>query len=210
MAYQSLKPLWWGVVLPLAGLIILGAVVATDRTLPAWDTAFLLRLHRYATPELNRAMGLATDLGTVWGVLPVACALFTVWLWQGHYRQGLYLAMVMGGSAMLNMSTKLLWHRVRPGLWEGVPYHSDFSFPSGHATYSMTLVLALLLLGWKIPQRPWMLVVGGMFVGFVGFSRVYLGAHYPSDVLGGWLLATAWAVGLYYVMFRVWPVKPWR
>ena len=74
--------------------------------------------------------------------------------------------------------------------------------PSGHATYSLALTLALVLLTWESPKRPWIVGFGVAFVGLIGLSRLYLGVHYPSDIVGGWLLATAWAVGLYQVMFR--------
>jgi undecaprenyl-diphosphatase len=113
-----------------------------------------------------------------------------------------YLALVMAGSAGLNLTAKLLWHRVRPALWEDIPPHSDFSFPSGHATYSLTFVLALILINWGSPKRPWLLALGGLFALAIGVSRVYLGVHFPSDIFGGWLLAIAWAVGLYQLMFR--------
>ncbi|NMF86052.1 phosphatase PAP2 family protein [Nodosilinea sp. P-1105] len=207
MEQKSLNLIWWGVAFPLAALMTLGFVVATDRTLPAWDTAFLLRLHRYATPQLNQFMAIATDMGTFWGVLPVSVGMIGLGLWQGQRRAAAFLGLVMGGSACLNMVAKLLWHRVRPSLWEGIPLHSDFSFPSGHATYSMALVLALILIYWHTPRRPWLVLFGGLFVLFVGFSRVYLGVHFPSDIVGGWLLATAWTVGMYQLLFDLPPIK---
>lgn len=202
MSQATLKPLWLGVALPLTGLIALGLLVATYPTLPAWDAAFLLRLHRYATPAMNRAVAIATDLGTFWGVLPASLGLMAVSLWHRRWQSASYLAFVMAGSAGLNQIAKLLWHRVRPALWDGVPPHSDFSFPSGHATYSMAFVLALILLNWDSPKRPWLFGSGGLFVLCIGASRVYLGVHFPSDIVGGWLLAIAWAIGLRQLLFR--------
>jgi undecaprenyl-diphosphatase len=201
-----LKSILWGAALPLAALVVLGLVVAVYPALPAWDAAFLLRLHRYATPTLNRWIAILTDLGTVWGVLPATLGLVAVAFWQRRWHQGTYLGLTMLGCIILNPLAKLLWHRVRPTLWEGVPPYAGFSFPSGHATYSMAFVLALVLLTLDSPQRPWIVAFGSLFVGFIGFSRVYLGVHFPSDILGGWLLATAWAVGLYQVMVQFWPM----
>ncbi|MBE9159557.1 phosphatase PAP2 family protein [Nodosilinea sp. LEGE 06152] len=205
MSYSTLtplKPLWLGVALPLAGLVTLGLLVAAHPTLPAWDAAFLLRLHRYASPALNQAVAIATDLGTFWGVLPASLGLMALGLWHRRWQPASYLAFVMAGSAVLNPIAKQLWHRVRPALWDGIPPHTDFSFPSGHATYSMAFVMALVLLNWENPKRPWLLGLGGLFVFCIGASRVYLGAHYPSDILGGWLLAIAWAIGLHQLMFH--------
>jgi undecaprenyl-diphosphatase len=185
----------------VVGLVALGLLVAAHPALPAWDAAFLLRLHRYATPAMNRGVAIATDLGTFWGVLPATLGLMAVGLWHRRWQSTSYLALVMAGSAVLNQIAKLLWHRVRPALWDGIPPHSDFSFPSGHATYSMTFVIALVLLNWESPRRSWLIGLGGLFALAIGASRVYLGVHFPSDILGGWLLAIAWAIGLHQAMF---------
>ncbi len=205
MPHSALKPLWllWlGVALPLTGLVALGLLVATYPALPAWDATFLLRLHRYASPAFNRSVVVISNMGTFWGVLPASIGL-TAWaLWQRRWPVARYLTLVMVGSAGLNMTAKLLWHRVRPTLWEGIPLHADFSFPSGHATYSMTFVLALVLLNWDSPRRPWLIGLGGLFVLVIGFTRVYLGVHFPSDIVGGWLLAIAWAIGLHQLLFH--------
>lgn len=206
---RPLLPSPWAFGLPLAALlalILLGFWVTTNPTLAAWDTAFLLRLHHYATPELNRIVAVATNLGTHLGVLPASLGFIALALGLRRWPTAAYLALVTTGSAILNFSAKLLWQRPRPALWEGVPFHSDFSFPSGHATYSMTLVLALVLLNWPSPKRPWLIGLGGFFVLAIGFSRLYLGVHFPSDIVGGWLLAITWAVGLYQVMGRWWPL----
>lgn len=205
MSQATLKPLWLGVALPLAGLIALGFLVAHP-ALPAWDAAFLLRLHRYASPAFNRSVVAISGMGTFWGVLPASIGLTALALWYRRWPVARYLTLVMAGSAGLNMIAKLFWHRVRPALWEGIPPHADFSFPSGHATYSMTFVLALVLLNWDSPRRPWLLGLGGLFALVIGFSRVYLGVHFPSDVVGGWLLAIAWAIGLHQLMFHWGPL----
>lgn len=202
---QPLAPQPRGFLLPIAAflaLILLGGLVTTYPAISAWDAAFLLRLHDYATPTLDRAVAVATHLGTHLGVLPATVVLIVLALGRQRWSTAAYLALVMAGSAILNLNAKLLWHRPRPSLWEGIPFHGDFSFPSGHATYSMTFVVALVLLNWHIPKRPWLIGLGGAFVLAIGFSRLYLGVHFPSDIVGGWLLAVAWAIGLHHLMFR--------
>ncbi|HIK46302.1 MAG TPA: phosphatase PAP2 family protein [Leptolyngbyaceae cyanobacterium M65_K2018_010] len=141
-----------------------------------------------------------TDLGTVWGVLPATLGLVALAFYRRAWWMGSYLILTMVGTMVLTPLAKLLWHRVRPTLWQGVPLPKDFSFPSSHATYSLALVLALMLLTWGSPKFPWILGLGTWFVLFIGWSRLYLGIHYPSDILGGWLLATAWTLGLYWLM----------
>jgi membrane-associated phospholipid phosphatase len=122
-------------------------------------------------------------------------------LGRGQRRAGAYLLLTLAGAVVLNPLAKEAWRRVRPALWDGVPYQGGYSFPSGHATYSMAFVLALVLLSWGSPRRWWAVGLGGVFALLIGLSRMYLGVHYPSDILGGWLLAVAWAVGLHRVLF---------
>ena len=99
-------------------------------------------------------------------------------------------------SGLLNLLAKLLFHRDRPSLWESSTSELYFSFPSGHAMLSMTLVVALTLL---VPRNPWrsLFLFGGVMLAIeIGWTRLYLGVHYPSDILGGWALAIAWAIGV--------------
>ena len=67
---------------------------------------------------------------------------------------------------------------------------------------SMTLACVLVLLAWRTRWRWWAVGAMAVFVPMVGLSRVYLGVHYPSDVLAGWAAAAIWAVGTYLVVFR--------
>ena len=180
----------------------LGTVVAKWPALTGLDSALVLYLHRYASPTLNAIVLGLTDLATLWGVLPATLGL-SAWLgWQRRWRESYFLVLTMLGTLVLSLLAKLLWHRERPHLWAGVSLPSDYSFPSGHATYSLAFVLAIILLTWYRPKRLWIIALSAIFVVFIGFTRVYLGVHYPSDIVGGWLLAIAWTLGLYQVLFR--------
>ena len=187
--------------LALGLVIVLGWAVATVPTLTLWDQAFLLGLHRYATPRLDRAVLWFTDLGTVWGVLPGTILLVAVLLGRRQRQQATFLILSLLGALLLNLGLKGLWQRARPSLWEGIPFLPDHSFPSGHATLSMAFFLAVMLISQTSPHRRWIVLLGGLLALLIGLSRLYLGVHYPIDVVGGWLLALGWTVGLYRVMF---------
>jgi undecaprenyl-diphosphatase len=100
------------------------------------------------------------------------------------------------GSIVINRTAKLLLHRVRPHLWESLSPEFDFAFPSGHAMSSMTLVAALVILTWGTRWRWLVLSFGGLFVLAIGWTRLYLGVHFPSDILAGWMVSLAWAIGV--------------
>jgi membrane-associated phospholipid phosphatase len=101
------------------------------------------------------------------------------------------------GSLALNLAAKAYFARTRPDLWLSLAPETTYSFPSGHAMGSATLAVALALLAWHTPWRWPVAAAGALFVVLVGLSRVYLGVHYPSDILAGWMAATAWVVAMY-------------
>ncbi|MEB3289834.1 MAG: phosphatase PAP2 family protein [Leptolyngbya sp.] len=183
-----------------AGLLGLGWAITIFPAITTWDSDLLLRLHRHATPWLDAIMPWFTDLGTVWGVLPGTLGLGLVLLRRKQQRQAIFLVGAMLGSLLLNIGIKGFWQRVRPHLWEGVPTLPDSSFPSGHATFSMAFFLAVVLMSQNHPHRRQIIGLGGGLAVLIGLSRTYLGVHYLSDVVGGWLLAFGWTVGLYRTM----------
>src|SRR5690606_2021155 len=167
-----------------------------------FDAPVMLWLHHWAWGGAERASLLLADLGYRWGVVPVDVAIVLGLLAFGKVRKGLFFAAAVGGSALLNMGAKLLFARSRPELWDVIVHESSFSFPSGHAMGSMTLALALAVLAWDGRWR-WLVVVAGvLFALAVGGSRVWLGVHYPSDILAAWMAAAAWVFGVAY-FFRL-------
>jgi undecaprenyl-diphosphatase len=107
----------------------------------------------------------------------------------------------VGGGWLLNRSAKALFGRERPKLWESVAPETSLSFPSGHAMASMALIAALVVLLWPTRWRYPTIGLGGIFVLLVGLSRVYLGVHYPSDVLAGWIASFAWVMGVSVLLY---------
>ncbi len=193
--------LFAGVLLPLAGFVTLADEIHEAESLH-FDNALLLHLHALATPALNSFFVLVSRLGYEWGVIPADVLIVLVLLMRRRWRKGAFAATAFIGSALLNMGSKQLFQRERPSLWESIAPESTFSFPSGHAMGSMTLAITVVLLTWRTRWR-WPVLAGAvLFVALVGLSRVYLGVHYPSDILGGWCAALVWVIGVHTVMFR--------
>jgi undecaprenyl-diphosphatase len=161
------------------------------------DVAILQALHHTQTKSQDAFAEGLTVFGIEAGVAPAAMAIAVFLLFRRQWGTLLFWLCTSLGSSVIGISTKLLWHRTRPYLWNSFyPYPKDFSFPSGHAMASMTIIATLVVLLWKTRWRWPALGLGGLFVVGIGWTRLYLGVHYPSDVMAGWMLAIAWVIGL--------------
>jgi undecaprenyl-diphosphatase len=149
---------------------------------PIWLESVLLDL---------TAMGGATVLGLV--VLAIVGFL----LLQARYRTALVILVTGVSAEVLDEVLKRVFMRPRPTV---VPHLRDVvstSFPSGHAMDSAIVYLTLGAMLMRVAERPatkaYCLIVAVLLTFLVGISRVYLGVHYPTDVIGGWVFGFAWA-----------------
>ena len=193
--WKLLLLLFFGVGLPLAAVGALARDVWAGGGLP-WDEPILRYVHRHETPGRTEVMRIISAVGYAYGVVPVSIAGFFALLVVRRRGNALFWAMAIGGAAVLNQAAKFSFRRARPELWLSPAPEHTFSFPSAHAMGSMALVATLAVLAWPTRWRWWAILVGGAFSLLVGFSRVYLGVHYPSDVAAGWAAAVAWVLGL--------------
>ena len=200
--------LFAGLLLPLWGFTTLAEEVHEGEAF-AFDAPLLLAANAMARAGLDRVFLLFSALGYGYGVVPVDVLLVVALAWQRRLREGLFAGVAIIGSALLNLATKQFFARDRPSLWESIAPESSYSFPSGHAMGSMTLALVLVLLAWPTRWRWPVLAAMAVFVPMVGLSRIYLGVHYPSDILAGWAAAMAWVVGCYVLVFRN-GQRPWQ
>jgi undecaprenyl-diphosphatase len=168
------------------------------------DVRFDDSLHRTELADPDQAAwwrGVSTVLSPT--VLRLAALAAAVALWvRGRRPVAGFVVVAMAGAAVLETIGKAAVGRHRPVFEQAVATATGASFPSGHA---LTSFVAFGLLVVLTPRRL-RLVAGAVAViavGLVGFSRLALGVHYPSDVVGGWLLGAAWLVGVEWI-FRVW------
>jgi undecaprenyl-diphosphatase len=144
-----------------------------------------------------------TSLGSPTVVTLVTIAAVS-YLWIDSKRAAaLFVALSIIGGALLVSLLKFSFARPRPELVSHLVDVNSFSFPSGHATMATVTYLTLGVLLARVQQRRrmklYLLAVASILVFIVGFTRVYLGVHWPTDVLAGWCLGTAWALGCWLV-----------
>jgi undecaprenyl-diphosphatase len=173
----------------LAEHVARGAVIAFDEAVRAG-------VHRHASPGLTELMRLVSGLGSP---LPLSllCALAVVVLFAAHsQRAALFFAVTMVGAMVLDDTLKLAFHRARPVPFFGTPVPHSYSFPSGHALLlACYFGIAAAFATARIRNRAARAVIwtgAAALAGAVGYSRIYLGVHFPSDVMGGYAAAIVW------------------
>lgn len=185
----------------IAGAVALFAAIATLMSTGATqriDDAVLLWLNSHATPTLDVVALELTSLGStsvVWMIVLISSAFF--WATRHHYSVLLLWVAMVGGS-ILNLQIKSEFGRPRPQLFPwGTEQVGHSSFPSGHAMTAVVLYATLAyLIGRLEPtrlQRRLTLVITLTVILLIGVSRLYLGVHYPSDVLAGFVVGIAWS-----------------
>lgn len=195
----------------LAGLLfVLLAIAVQFPVTTQWETALLWQVHQWQQPAFNQlAFGLAY-LGGMPGMM-VATLLVSI---AAFYKQRIDLSYFAWaaflGAVCIGWLAKAGFSRGRPVVWEQIaPFYGD-SFPSNHSLYAVTLAGMLLVMTLNTSWRRIVLWSGVLWSFAMGFSRVYLGAHFPTDVLAGWSLAMAWLgwlcwLFIHFDLFRVNP-----
>ncbi len=162
--------------------------------IPPIDSAATAFLHGRANPTLDALMNAATFLGSS-PVLAVFVGLAVVVLVsRGRRMEAAFLVVALVGSLVLDDWLKALVQRPRPG-FDWAEIWPETSFPSGHSMDSFVVYLAFALLIWRLGGRrvgSVALVLAIALVVSVGTSRIYLGAHWLSDVIGGYLAGALW------------------
>ena len=206
----------------LAGIVVAGglwgfvelAEVARDTTAHAFDTDIMLAFREAGRPDdpvgppwFEEAVRDITALGSMVVLVLVTATVIFYLLLIGWRRQALSVLVAVGGGQILSSLLKLGIDRPRPDLVSHLVNVQTLSFPSGHAMMAAVTYLTLgSMLAGIVPGRAtriYVLSVAILVTLLVGVSRVYLGVHWPSDVLAGWCAGFAWAMLCWLVERRL-------
>lgn len=142
-------------------------------------------------------------------IMLVLTAMFIFYFVLRERVSAMILFVVVAGSHALNELLKSVFERERPDLYRLVE-ESGYSFPSGHSMAALSLYATLTILLWPhIPTRFGkiaLLIFSTAMILLMGLSRVYLGVHYPSDVVGGYLASASWLV-MIILIYRIFQKK---
>jgi undecaprenyl-diphosphatase len=160
-----------------------------------WEHALLQAVHRVElSPMLDRAMLLLPWFGTNITLLPMS-VVAAIWLIRrDRPRLALHLLVVQAGTLTLSAVLKALYDRPRPTLWEHRGQFAWASYPSGHAIASVAVLFTIAIMLWRTRGWRWPFVVAGAMLIVTSYSRLYLGVHWPSDVIAGLLMGIVWLI----------------
>jgi len=162
-----------------------------DKNVAGW-------LHERTTPGVSTLMQLITNLGSAYWVTGVAVLTGIALWWKRYWYRLLALVLVIPGGMIMAFLLKIVFHRNRPSFNDSIMIFQGYSFPSGH-TMAAVLLYGVLAVFAIIALKSWSWRVGTVIsaiviVLLVGFSRMYLGSHYLSDVLGATAAGLTWLV----------------
>ena len=189
---------WTGVAVAVVLLAAQAAVVIAVETAgghTVLDESVLTWIVAHRNPWATGLAIVLAALGGTAAMTVLAATAVLVQLYLGHWQRGLLVAATSAGAGLLVLGFKQLYTRQRPPGPDQVIHYSGHSLPSGHALGSIVVlgvvsaVLVPTLLG---AARAWTVLGAVAMVALVGWCRVYLGAHWVTDVLTGWLLGGAW------------------
>ena len=180
-----------------AAMLMLGLVISRHPF--AFDRAIIASVHGRGPGWLRQAMVDVTALGGTTVLTLVVIAAVGLLVVRGvRITALLVVAATLSGSEAVRL-LKALFARARPDIVDHVVTVSGASFPSGHSANSAIVYLTLAGLVTQVMRgraaRRYVLLVAVLTVAAIGASRVYLGVHWPSDVLAGWSFGTLWALG---------------
>jgi len=210
----------FGPLLSLLALSVLGygffalAYEVGEGSTEALDRKFLLMFRNPADlsdpigpPWLEETMRDITGWGSVVTIVFLTASAVLYLALSNKHRIAVFVLAAVGGGEVVSTVLKLFYQRPRPDL---VPHGMEVftaSFPSGHAMMSAIAYLTLATLLARIARRrrvgALLLGIGVSMTVLVGISRVYLGVHWPSDVLAGWCVGAAWAALCWFVALQL-------
>ncbi|WP_191566151.1 phosphatase PAP2 family protein [Metabacillus idriensis] len=168
-----------------------------EMELRSFDTPIIHYIHGLRTPMLGQFMSAITSIGSITGIMiGMSIALILLYI-NRKWREGLFLIVTVSGASLLNYFLKWMFKRDRPTL-NPLIVEDGYSFPSGHSMVSFSFIgILAYLLTIMVNHNALKLLIMVSFliiVFLIGLSRIYLGVHYPSDVIAGFAAGGAWLV----------------
>lgn len=179
-----------------------GFAVITERT-TAIDQTIIFFIQNFENPILTNMMKFFTLIGSFPFTVLIFLVVAAVFLYKKYYQDLILLSFVIAVSPFFNQMLKHFFKRERPEFHRLIDI-SGFSFPSGHTMNATSFYGIMMVLLWlhfsKKRHRFVIVLINSLVIFFIAISRVYLGAHYPSDIIGG-IFASAFLISITIQLF---------
>jgi undecaprenyl-diphosphatase len=197
--------LLWGLLLALSALLLFAWVAEEmlEGDTVQFDSEVRSVVHQHSAAEVTTVMKALTILGSSTLMAPLSVFTLALCYARREFHALKALAATFAGALLLELLLKEAFHRPRPVPFFDLPVPASFSFPSGHALFSFCFFAGIAVILSPRLKRPgaklalWL--VTSVLIFGIGFSRVYLGVHYPSDVLAGYLAGLVWVATVKFV-----------
>ena len=183
-------------IIGLGSTFIFIATAMSNGSIAPFDTAVISFVQGLEAPWLTAILKVFTTMGSGYFVVPMALILVAILYFGLRARpQAWLLLIVIAGTPLFNTLLKLYFKRERPDIHRILDAHG-FSFPSGHAMISFSLYAIIAFIAWGFIKttvgRLMLLLFMVFMILTISISRIYLGVHYPSDIVGGFTVSALW------------------
>lgn len=165
-----------------------------------FDTNIRYTMRQIQSPMWTSVLIAASRIGSLWGLSIIGGITALAFILVRWFRPLLLLCITMAGQAVLHLGFKTLFERPRPPALISYKIEESFSFPSGHSIAALSFFGAA---AWLVATRQenaaakaGLAILAAVMIFLIGFSRVYIGVHYPTDVVAGWIGAAIWTAAV--------------
>ncbi|AEB29259.1 putative phospholipid phosphatase [Carnobacterium sp. 17-4] len=216
MKTSTVKPFYTSIIFLICILLLLPfgvlafGVAQRSEWLNSFDRFFASPILVNRSPVKTTFYSLITDLGGTFFIvlLTVLVGLYFIWRKKDSKTAYWFVFNVALGAGLLNQLVKFLFQRTRPTI-EHLVLQDGYSFPSGHSMASLICYGGIAFLIIQFTRKTWIKwlvsLLAALIIIIIGISRIYLGVHFPSDVIGGFCLAGSWLVlstGFYSIKIK--------
>jgi membrane-associated phospholipid phosphatase len=179
-------------------LMFLGfAYALEEHLLHQFDLTIITEIQSFISVKMTSVMEVFTFIGSASGIISIAIVTIIIMLFNKKWWECVFFVIAVIGSTLFNSLLKWVFHRARPTIHPLVT-ETGYSFPSGHSmssivTYGMIMVFLVLFFN-KAWSKTLIILVFSLLILLIGISRIYLGVHYPSDVIAGFSAGGTWLI----------------
>lgn len=195
--------------IPLVVFIVLAEDVH-DKEPVLFDQSVTQWLLQHSNATFEQSMQFITHGGDTLTILLASLLIASYLYYKRRWLEMMAAVVSVGGAGLINLALKLAFQRDRPSVAEALVVEHGFSFPSGHAMGAAALGMLLVALTWRSRHRWLVRLAAGLYISLIGVSRVYLGVHYPSDVVAGAAVSTIWVGVVFYALEHPAISKGWQ